>query len=126
MDLHYIIYSSTPAKAVTKSDIEQLLLTSRRNNALFGITGMLICLPELFMQFIEGPKENILQLFDNIEKDNRHYNVTVLKEGPLYERHFAGWSMGVDYREMPLKDFQQTFSVFCDEVFSLFNVIDIV
>lgn len=85
---------------------------------------MLIYLPDLFIQMIEGPKAEILRLYRNIEQDNRHYRVVLLKEGPVHHRRFPDWSMGVDDHEVPLSDPRQSFLVSDDKVFSLFNLMD--
>ena len=124
MTLHYIIYSSTPEKTFRKEDVETLLTAARQNNERFAITGMLVYLPELFIQLIEGPKTEIQQLYRNIELDNRHYRVTLLKEGIINQRRFPDWSMGLDYRDVPLSDFRQSFPISDDKVLSLFDILD--
>jgi hypothetical protein len=124
MSLYYIIYSSIPEKTFRKEDVEALLATARENNERFEITGMLVYLPEIFIQLIEGPKAEILQLYQNIEQDNRHYRVTLLKDGPIRRRSFPDWSMGLDYHDVPLSDLRQSFPVSDDKIFSLFNILD--
>lgn len=124
MTLHYIIYSSTPEKTFRTEDVETLLTAARQNNERLAITGMLIYLPELFIQLIEGPKTEVLQLYRNIELDNRHYRVTLLKEGIINQRRFPDWSMGLDYRDVPLSDFRQSFPISDDKVLSLFDILD--
>jgi hypothetical protein len=95
MDLYYLIYTSTPAKVLTDAELHKLLHTSRQENSRFEVTGMLICLPESYIQLIEGPKPHIEQLYQNIQQDKRHLRVTTLYEGSIDRRFFPDWAMAL-------------------------------
>jgi hypothetical protein len=95
MDLYYLIYTSTPAKVLTDAELHKLLHTSRQENSRFEVTGMLICLPESYIQLIEGPKPHIEQLYQNIQQDKRHFRVTTLNEGSIDRRFFPDWAMAL-------------------------------
>jgi hypothetical protein len=95
MDLYYLIYTSTPAKVLTDAELHKLLHTSRQENSRFEVTGMLICLPESYIQLIEGPKPHIDQLYQNIRQDKRHFRVTTLNEGSIDRRFFPDWAMAL-------------------------------
>ncbi len=74
-------------------DISTLLVTCRTKNMRNEITGMLIYFDGTFVQFLEGPKENIDPLFDIISKDKRHQDVILLIDGVSSKREFEDWSM---------------------------------
>ncbi|UEG52133.1 BLUF domain-containing protein [Mucilaginibacter daejeonensis] len=99
MDLYYLIYTSSPAKPMDDDSLLELLTTSREANSRFGITGMLIYLPDNFIQLIEGPKDHIIQLYHNIQRDKKHYRVTSLQEGPITERFFPDWAMAFENKQ---------------------------
>lgn len=54
---------------------------------------MLIYFDGTFVQFLEGPKENIDPLFESISKDKRHQDVILLIDGVSSKREFEDWSM---------------------------------
>lgn len=93
------MYISTAVNKFTKEDLDDLLTVSRTKNAEFGITGLLILKDYVIIQYIEGDKKHIKQLYENIKKDTRHVNVTLLKEEPIEQKLFENWSMGVKYYE---------------------------
>lgn len=59
---------------------------------------MLIYFDGTFVQFLEGPENNIDQLFQKIQKDKRHQDVVLLIDGIHKEREFSNWSMA--YKEL--------------------------
>ncbi len=67
---------------------------SQKNNPSKDITGILLGIENKFLQYLEGPEENITELFDKIWKDPRHQNVTQWIKGFSNERVFKDWSMG--------------------------------
>lgn len=74
--------------------LKALLAQSRENNASLEITGLLLYKHGSFMQVIEGPEENIEQLFERISADDRHHSISELYREPISEREFAEWKMG--------------------------------
>ncbi len=55
---------------------------------------MLLYLEGKFIQVLEGKKQEVKKLYDNIVKDTRHKRVIVVMEGNSSKRIFNGWSMG--------------------------------
>lgn len=92
--LYNLVYVSAASRPFAERDLLELLETSRDNNAKLQITGMLLFRDGAFMQALEGPKEQVLGLFDKIAKDERHGCVVVLYQGPIEARSFPDWSMG--------------------------------
>ncbi len=70
------------------ADIEK---DSIRNNALFGITGKLICRHGHFVQRLEGPKQKVEETMDRIRDDHRHDNITMLSAHPITRRMYDDW-----------------------------------
>ena len=89
-----LIYLSRGSHDFTEEQLLELLGTSRDNNAEAGITGLLLYKDGNFLQILEGEDAVVHAVFNKIEDDPRHFNVTVLLEGPCEKREFPGWSMG--------------------------------
>jgi hypothetical protein len=123
-DLYYIIYSSTPAKKPGAADIENILVTARAENKRYNVTGMLVCLPDNYIQLIEGPQAAINQLYQNIEQDPRHYRVTILKQGALAQRYFPDWAMAYDTTLGNVTDTEASLEITSDKVCQLFDILD--
>ncbi len=109
---------------MTDKQLEELLAVSRRENEIHNITGMLLCLPETYIQLIEGPENEIKQLYLNLEKDRRHHNVITLREGPSHKRYFPAWSMGYDQRNISVKNPDGSFDLSDERVFDLFDILN--
>ena len=103
MDLYFLIYSSVPTKSLNESDLNELISVSRKENKANAITGVLLCLPGMYRQLIEGPKDKVEQLYLNIQKDKRHIKTDILQEGHLKNRFFPDWSMAYDSDQPVIK-----------------------
>ena len=57
------------------------------------ITGALLFSGGYFCQTIEGPEDSIEELFETIQMDDRHGEITVLHFEEIEERGFSDWSM---------------------------------
>ncbi len=92
--------------------IDDILRTSQRNNARVGVTGALIFTGNAFGQVLEGPIEQVEEIFDRIQGDPRHCDVTVLDICEVTERSFTGWAMGYvgfdQAEDDPFRDFDPT------------------
>ena len=93
--LKRIVYRSRPFGFET-SILDNILLHSRKNNERDSITGALICRHEIYIQFLEGPQNNVDALFDRICDDDRHLEVSLLLSEHCSERLFPSWSMKHD------------------------------
>jgi len=94
MSVYQLLYVSGASGAVTDDDIEQILATSRGNNAARGVTGMLLYAEGAFIQVLEGEEATIKALARRISHDRRHRNFMVLCEQRAETRAFADWQMG--------------------------------
>ena len=71
-----------------------ILRQSKANNPQHGITGVLCCSDDMFLQVLEGGRAAVNRLYNRIVADPRHKDVELLSYQQIGERHFAGWSMG--------------------------------
>lgn len=90
---NYLAYVSRQSHILSEDDISALLQKCRINNAQNDITGMLIYFDGTFVQYLEGPGDNINQLFAKISKDKRHQDIILLLDGHTDKREFSDWSM---------------------------------
>ena len=86
----------THSRAVNTSPdaIESILSQARQHNPENGITGILCYGGGIFLQAIEGGRQQVSDLFGHIQKDARHKDVALLHYEEILERRFGGWSMG--------------------------------
>lgn len=83
--------------------INHILETARANNRRKDVTGALLYSSGYFAQVLEGPKIAIEQVFETIQRDPRHGDVTVLECAGIGSRDFAAWSMA---RVAPVSEVQ--------------------
>ncbi|WP_413699617.1 BLUF domain-containing protein [Psychromonas sp. KJ10-10] len=92
--LSYISKSSIDGdRNILETHIKSILDSATDNNLKLGITGALLYSGGYFCQVIEGEEENIEDLFESIQLDDRHTQVTVLNFEKAEERDFSEWSM---------------------------------
>ena len=89
-----LIYVSSAVEPFSKAELLTLLETSRRNNALINVTGMLLYKDGNFMQVIEGEEADIRKLQTRISLNPRHNGLITLLEQSIEQRQFSDWSMG--------------------------------
>ena len=73
-NLKQIIYTSKPV-AFEANTIDEILVSSHKINSESAVTGSLIFGSELYMQFLEGPVQELNETFNRIEIDNRHTEI---------------------------------------------------
>jgi hypothetical protein len=92
--LYNLVYCSRAVPGMDDAEVDRIVETACRHNALSGITGLLVFGGGVFFQWLEGPREQVLGLMARIEKDPRHAAVVVLDtDEELRERLFAQWDM---------------------------------
>ncbi len=90
--LKQIIYTSKP-KALEDNTIDEILASSHKYNSKSGVTGLLIFGVELYMQFLEGPIQELDETFNRIKIDSRHTDIKVLGVNLTDRRLFGSWKM---------------------------------
>lgn len=99
--LHAIIYTSSAVRALAPHEIEHLLRRARERNARAGVTGLLLHDDGHFLQYIEGPPEGLLPIYDIILADPLHHRIHELMSESIGEREFDGWEMAYEQAAMP-------------------------
>ena len=92
--IKYILYVSEVSDSCGDKETADILRTSRTNNARNAVTGMLVRKNRQFLQYIEGPAQDIEELYTKIERDTRHNSVKIIEEGLAEDRVFYDWEMG--------------------------------
>lgn len=88
------VYASRAASPLTPPMIEDILEKSRVNNPAHGITGLLCYSGDVFIQVLEGGRDEVCELYNAIVRDQRHANVRLLVFEEIRERKFCNWTMG--------------------------------
>lgn len=96
---------SSQSRIMSKKSIEEFLFEIREKNKLLTITGILLLIQGKFVQYIEGPEDEIEKVYDSISKDSRHTDMILLDSGDLKERQFKDWSMA--YKEVEDKQIKR-------------------
>lgn len=89
-----LLYVSRAAQPESVVDTESILASSRGHNLSHGITGVLCYGGGIYLQAIEGGRNQVNALYTQIAKDPRHQDVVLLHYAEITERRFGGWTMG--------------------------------
>jgi hypothetical protein len=88
------LYASRPVQPLSGPFLDSILEQSRKNNPALGITGLLCASDNLFIQIIEGGRDEVCDLFNAIVRDDRHQQVRILIYDEINQRQFGNWTMG--------------------------------
>jgi len=88
-----LTYVSEPAQEMSCLGLMRLLYHSYLRNTSMGITGALIFENNRFGQVIEGPRTQIEDLWEKIQKDTRHKNIRLIESKSIENRSFSKWTM---------------------------------
>jgi hypothetical protein len=89
-----LLYASRAAAPVVASVQESILEQSRSRNPKIGVTGVLCFSDDIFIQVLEGGRDEVCELYNTIARDTRHQNVRILSFEEIRERRFGNWTMG--------------------------------
>lgn len=90
-----ILYSSVATSNLEREELESIAEVSQRNNRKTGVSGILVYNNREFLQLLEGPMEQVLDLMDKISKDPRHSYIRVIWQHEIDHRGFESWDMGL-------------------------------
>ncbi|HTY93660.1 MAG TPA: BLUF domain-containing protein [Steroidobacteraceae bacterium] len=88
------LYASRAAKPLSAAVLDSILEQSARNNPRLGVTGVLCYAEEVFVQVLEGGRDEVCELFNAIVRDERHLQVRLLVYQEIGERRYGNWTMG--------------------------------
>ena len=74
-------------------ELEHILSRARDNNSALSVTGALLFNRDYFAQVLEGPRAAVENIFERIQRDRRHGQVTVVDNGWTETRDFPDWAM---------------------------------
>ena len=93
MQLTSVTYTSLARLDLQSSDLEDIHRLAREQNALDGITGLLMFNGTHFLQIIEGSEAAIGDLVERLRKDPRHTGFEIRDQRKVAVRSFPDWSM---------------------------------
>lgn len=91
--LERLIYQSQASHEFGSLHLFNLLTEARLRNQRLQITGHLLYFEGRFTQCIEGPTASIDQLWQSLQRDDRHHDVQLLGRYAIEERRFPEWTM---------------------------------
>lgn len=90
-----LIYASRSTVPIDREVTDAILGQSRSHNLASGLTGLLcVCPGDVYLQVLEGGREQVNQLYGKLLRDDRHTDVTLLDYQEIDERRFFAWRMG--------------------------------
>lgn len=95
MRLVQLIYYSRPF-GFDAATLDDILGVGRKHNRRRGITGALLCRSDLYVQLLEGPREQVTRTFARILDDERHIDVELVLCADATSRLFPDWDMRDD------------------------------
>jgi hypothetical protein len=92
--LRSIVYASEATATMNTDALEALLMSARDLNRKNGITGVLLCSGEQFLQCFEGPEDSVQETYDRIHRSRLHKGLVVYMDSAVPVRTFDNWAMG--------------------------------
>jgi hypothetical protein len=91
--LERLVYQSSASHEFGSLHLFNLLTQARLRNHRLSITGHLLYFKGQFTQCIEGPSWSVEQLWQSLQRDDRHTDLSLLARMPIETRRFSEWSM---------------------------------
>lgn len=89
-----LLYASRPATVLTPGLADAILAQSRKKNPAAGVTGLLCVADDVFIQVLEGGRDEVCDLYHTIVRDPRHKDIKLLSYEEIGSRRFGNWTMG--------------------------------
>jgi len=89
-----LLYVSRALDPDASEATDSILAVAREHNMANGITGILCYGGGIYLQAIEGGRNQVNNLYGQIVSDKRHTDVVLLNYEEISERRFGGWTMG--------------------------------
>lgn len=91
MMLVRLLYISRPDRNF--SDFVSSAAAFRANNSRNGISGILVCDDNYYLQWLEGPRFNVNTLYRSLVQDERHRDIEIVDFNEVHVRQFPQWDM---------------------------------
>lgn len=95
MALLQIIYTSRATQPLDGRTLREMVAGASRRNRDLGVTGVLHCTDNVYLQVLEGDEKAVLVLYADILRDERHQDIHTVAIRPINSRDFSNWSMGL-------------------------------
>jgi Sensors of blue-light using FAD len=89
-----LLYASRASEPLTVKLIASVLTQCQKNNPPRGITGVLCYSDDIFLQALEGGRDEVCETYNAITGDSRHTQIRLLAFDEIQERRFGCWTMG--------------------------------
>jgi hypothetical protein len=100
--LSRMLYVSTATGPITTAVTGTILRSAKAHNAANGITGVLCQGRGVYLQVLEGERNQIDTLYARIVQDKRHHNVVLRQQADINRRRYGHWAMAhVDMAHLP-------------------------
>ncbi|GAB2531666.1 BLUF domain-containing protein [Spirosoma aerophilum] len=86
-------------------ELFRVMQESKRKNRALGITGILLYFNGSVIEVLEGPETNVKNLYEAIQRDQRHRQLIQLYASTIEERYFPDWYMG--YKALSAVEFER-------------------
>ena len=93
--LRQLAYCSTTPQRLSRTDVLQILRSSRAYNEAVGVTGAIVYTDNSLMQVLEGEPDAVEDVYHRARRDPRHSGVMPLMDAEVGERAFPDWPMGL-------------------------------
>jgi hypothetical protein len=93
--LRQLAYSSTTPRRLSRTDVLQILRSSRAYNEEHSVTGAIVYTDNSLMQVLEGPPDAVEDVYARVRTDNRHSGILPLMDMEIEARAFPDWPMGL-------------------------------
>jgi hypothetical protein len=88
-----VIYTSRAVGEDMRADQQAILASSRRNNGMDGISGILWSGDGEYRQLLEGPIDSVRETLSRIMGDPRHADIRILDDRMTDGPAFGEWAM---------------------------------
>ena len=97
-----LLYVSTAVGPVTTAVTGTILRSAQTHNAVSGITGVLCQGRGVYLQVLEGERNQVDALYARIALDKRHGNLKLRQQENIQARRYGKWAMAhVDMAYLP-------------------------
>ena len=92
-----LMYSSVLASGLDTDDVyeevKKIATTASARNDMADVTGSLLFIDETFIQVLEGPVDQVENIFEMICRDFRHKDIKLIDYNMVDKRLFPEWRM---------------------------------
>lgn len=88
-----LMYVSTAKPGLTEEELAHLVADASEKNHRQHVTGALAFNGINFAQVLEGPDEEVAEIYMAIQQDARHSGVILVSEKAIAERFYPNWGM---------------------------------